>query len=184
MAIRKGRVDDIPAFEYIDKLCFPKTIRYSRFDFLYYFFKKNVFTLVFEEDGRAQAFLIADLKSPTDGHIISIDVHPSFRRSGLGRKLMDEAERIFDELGIDQVSLEVHESNVIAQLFYTDMGYRLERKLFNYYHSGHGLRMAKSLKATKKETGAVKVEKGGEPEAEVDEKVTQTTLTTYQMIHR
>jgi hypothetical protein len=64
------------------------------------------------------------------------------------------------------------------------MGYRLERKLFNYYHSGHGLRMAKSLKATKKETGAVKVEKGGEPEAEVDEKVTQTTLTTYQMIHR
>jgi ribosomal-protein-alanine N-acetyltransferase len=145
MAVRKGRIDDIPAFEYLDKLCFPQTIRYSRFDFLYYFFKKNVMTLVLEDERKVYGFLIADLKSPTEGHIVTIDVHPTYRRNGLGRQLMIEAERIFIDLGLQKVDLEVHESNVIAQIFYSKLGYRLEKKLFKFYHSGHGLRMVKLL---------------------------------------
>ncbi|UCH88706.1 MAG: GNAT family N-acetyltransferase [Thermoplasmata archaeon] len=179
MAIRKGRVEDIPAFEYIDKLCFPQTIRYSRFDFIYYFFKNNVFTLVCEEGRRIQAFMIADVKSTEEGHIISIDVHPNYRRKGLGRNLMDEAEKIFMKLGIQRVTLEVHESNVLAQLFYSDMGYRLEKKLYNYYHSGHGLQMSKMLVAVKPEE-----KEEVEPivvEAKSEQAQKQMTLERYQL---
>jgi ribosomal protein S18 acetylase RimI-like enzyme len=123
MAIRKGQIEDIPKFESLDRLCFPDSVRYSRFDFLYYFFKKDVFTIVSENGRKIHAFLIADLKTSEVGHIISIDIHPSFRRAGLGTKLMAEAERIFNELGVKKIVLEVHEDNVIAQLFYSNLGY-------------------------------------------------------------
>lgn len=145
MAIRKGSVEDIPAFEFIDKLCFPQSLRYSRFDFIYYFFKKNVVTFVIEEEKKVQGFIIADVKSPEVGHVISIDIHPFWRRSGLGSDLMAEVEGFFREMGIRKVILEVHESNVIAQMFYSNLGYRITQKLYNYYHSGHGMLMSKVI---------------------------------------
>jgi ribosomal-protein-alanine N-acetyltransferase len=145
MNIRKGTVEDIPAFEYLDNLCFPETMRYSRFDFIYYFFRSNVFTLVAEDDEGIHAFLIADIKSPNEGHIATIDVHPSFRRQGLGKALMDRSETIFKEAGAPRIVLEVHENNVAAQLFYSELGFRIDRRLEKYYYSGNGMRLAKKI---------------------------------------
>lgn len=179
MAIRRGRVDDIPAFEYLDKLCFPQTIRYSRFDFIYYFFKKNVFTLVSEKDRQLNAFLIADLKSATEGHIISIDVHPDLRRSGLGRKLMAEAEKIFTDMGIEHVILEVHESNVIAQMFYSELGYKMKQKLNKYYHSGHGMQMVKDIMPIPVEVPEAKVIRTSTEPVSSDPR--QKTLASFEL---
>jgi ribosomal-protein-alanine N-acetyltransferase len=145
MDIRKGKVEDIPAFEYLDNLCFPKTTRYSRFDFIYYFFRNNAFSIVAEDDEGIHAFLIADIKPPNDGHIVTIDVHPSYRRKGLGKALMNESEKNFKEAGAPRIVLEVHENNVAAQLFYSNLGYRIDRRLDNYYYSGNGLRLAKMI---------------------------------------
>lgn len=145
MVIRKGSIEDIPAFEYIDDLCFPQWMRYSRYDFVYYFFKKNVFVLVSEDDEGVHGFIIADIRSVDDGHIITIDVHPDHRRKKLGTYLMAEVEVIFREQGVKKAILEVHRDNLPAQLFYSNLGYRIEKQLDNYYHSGHGLKLAKKL---------------------------------------
>jgi ribosomal-protein-alanine N-acetyltransferase len=145
MDIRRGKVEDIPAFEYLDNLCFPRILRYNRFDFIYYFFRNNVFSLVAEDDEGVHAFLIADIKPPNDGHIVTIDVHPTYRRQGLGKALMDKSERIFKETESPRIVLEVHENNIPAQLFYSNLGFRIEQRLDNYYYSGNGLRLAKKI---------------------------------------
>ena len=145
MDIRKGNIEDIPSFEYLDNLCFPQTLRYSRYDFIYYFFRKSVFSLVAEDAEGIHAFLIADIRPPDDGHIATIDVHPSYRRRGLGKSLMDESEKIFKDVGVPRIVLEVHENNVPAQLFYSDIGFRIDRRLENYYYTGNGMRLAKKI---------------------------------------
>jgi len=145
MDIRKGTLEDIPAFEYLDNLCFPATFRYNRFDFLYYFFRSNVFSLVAEDLDGISGFLIADTKPPNDGHIVTIDVHPQYRKKGVGKALMHESEKIFRNAGAPKILLEVHEDNMIAQIFYSKLGFKIDKRLDNYYFSGNGLRLVKKL---------------------------------------
>ena len=158
MNIRKGRIEDIPTFEYLDDLCFPSWMRYSRYDFVYYFFKKDIFVLVAEDEDGIHGFIIADLRTPEVGHIITIDIHPDYRRMKLGTDLIAEVEDIFRELGMKKVILEVHQDNLPAQLFYSNIGYRIEKQLKNYYHSGHGILLGKSLELSDERKGAMVVQ--------------------------
>ena len=50
--------------------------------------------------------------------ILSIAVHPGHAGSGLGRWLMQEAERVAREKGFEAMDLSVHPDNVVAVQFY------------------------------------------------------------------
>ena len=66
--------------------------------------------------------------------------------------------------------------DVIAQIFYSEIGYRLEKKLSRYYHSGDGLLLAKAISA---DGHMVKDQRVISPEGtDVETQTEQATLIT------
>ncbi|MBP3370477.1 MAG: ribosomal protein S18-alanine N-acetyltransferase [Clostridia bacterium] len=58
-----------------------------------------------------------------EGQITNICVHPEYRRSGIGRALMDSLEDYSRRNGIIYLSLEVRESNLAARTLYAGCGW-------------------------------------------------------------
>lgn len=71
-----------------------------------------------------------------DLHVLKIGVAPGFRRQGLGRRLMESAERHVESQGGESVTLEVRESNAEARVLYRGMGYRWVGTRPRYYPDG------------------------------------------------
>jgi ribosomal protein S18 acetylase RimI-like enzyme len=81
--------------------------------------------LVLEADDR----LIGSVMVGYEGHrgwINYLVVHPDHRGRGLGRVLMDEAERRLGALGCPKVNLQVRSSNRSAVDFYRRIGYSVD----------------------------------------------------------
>lgn len=79
------------------------------------------------------------------GHILTIDISPTYRRRGIGQRLLQEMEKIFREKGVKTSHLEVREDNVAAINLYTKLGYKKIGKLDNYYGKKHGTCFRKVL---------------------------------------
>jgi ribosomal protein S18 acetylase RimI-like enzyme len=81
--------------------------------------------LVGEIDGR----LVASVMAGYEGHrgwLNYLAVDPTFRRRGLGRSLVAEAERRLAELGCPKVNLQVRSPNAGAIEFYRRIGYAVD----------------------------------------------------------
>jgi ribosomal protein S18 acetylase RimI-like enzyme len=81
--------------------------------------------LVLDDDGR----LIGSVMVGYEGHrgwVNYLAVHPDRRRQGLGRLLMDAAERRLRDLGCPKVNLQVRASNEAAKDFYRRIGYSVD----------------------------------------------------------
>jgi ribosomal protein S18 acetylase RimI-like enzyme len=63
---------------------------------------------------------------PAEDHLLisNIAVHPSAQSNGIGRRLMDFAERQAIEAGLGLLTLYTHETMVENIAFYTRLGYR------------------------------------------------------------
>ncbi|HEY7644789.1 MAG TPA: GNAT family N-acetyltransferase, partial [Hyphomicrobiales bacterium] len=73
-------------------------------------------------------------------------VAPPYRRSGLGRRLLEWLEKCAVVAGIFKVTLEVREGNEGARLFYERMGYRTLSHHPGYYQGiESALRMGRNL---------------------------------------
>jgi ribosomal protein S18 acetylase RimI-like enzyme len=73
--------------------------------------------------------LIGSVMVGYEGHrgwVNYLAVHPGHQRQGLGRLLMDEAERRLRELGCAKVNLQIRTSNKAAAEFYRRMGYAVD----------------------------------------------------------
>lgn len=73
---------------------------------------------------------------PTEVHISTIAVHPSWRRKGLGELLLLTAMEQALELKVSVVSLEVRASNQVAQNMYRKYGFRFKNVHPRYYRDG------------------------------------------------
>ncbi len=79
--------------------------------------------LVACSDGR----LIATVMAGYDGHrgcINYLAVHPDHQRTGIGRSMMDEAEKHLRSLGCPKINLQVRSSNKIVIDFYKRIGFK------------------------------------------------------------
>lgn len=65
-----------------------------------------------------------------DGHIISIAVHPNYRRRGIGTALL---RKVFTSPCIKKAWAEVRRSNSVAQAFYLKLGFKITGIIPNYY---------------------------------------------------
>ncbi|MHA7848471.1 GNAT family N-acetyltransferase [Serratia sp. D1N4] len=72
-------------------------------------------------DGVIRAFAMADAANAT---VFALFVEPGFERQGIGRKLMDEAEKWLAEMGCVQIWLETdRNTGVRANGFYRHIGW-------------------------------------------------------------
>ncbi len=81
--------------------------------------------LVGEIDGRVVAGVMAGYEGHR-GWINYLAVDPAFRRRGLGRALMAEAERLLRAAGCPKISLQVRTSNAAVAAFYRDLGFAVD----------------------------------------------------------
>ena len=83
----------------------------------------NLLVLVVDDE------LVGSVMVGYEGHrgwINYLAVHPGHQRRGLGRVLMDEAERRLRELGCAKVNLQIRASNSAAVEFYRHIGYTVD----------------------------------------------------------
>jgi ribosomal protein S18 acetylase RimI-like enzyme len=79
--------------------------------------------LVAESEGRAVASVMVGYEGHR-GWINYLAVEPALRRSGLGRRLMAEAEQILRAAGCPKISLQVRRANGDVLAFYDRLGFR------------------------------------------------------------
>ncbi len=83
-------------------------------------------------DGKIQGFISARLITP-GVEVLNIAVLPELRKQGIGKKLL---QTVFEQAVWDEASeswLEVRESNLTAQNFYSRQGYKIVGRRKNYY---------------------------------------------------
>jgi ribosomal-protein-alanine N-acetyltransferase len=140
--IREFRRSDFLRLWEIDQKCFAPGISYSQPELLFYMRRPNAFTLVAEKTASGNGhrvevigFIVAEGGTQT-GHIITIDVLPEARRSGLGSRLMEEAEQRLRAAGCRAVVLETAVDNAAALAFYKRHQYFLVKTIPRYYATG------------------------------------------------
>ena len=149
--LRTHRPQDRRRLLEIDQLCFVSGISYTEEELEFFLARSSAITLVAEEKGSVAGFIIADRvrsrrAATLIGHIITIDVLPEARRSGLGSRLLSAAEQALKKAGCENVSLEVAVDNAPALSFYKRHGYAVLKVLPRYYlDSIDGLLMGKKL---------------------------------------
>ncbi len=81
------------------------------------------------------------------GHIMSVAVHPDYRKRGIGRELLSRTMEILWENEAAELRLEVRRSNRLAREMYGRYGFREERVLPGYYSDGEdGILMVRTRK--------------------------------------
>jgi len=124
MIIRRCTEDDIERVYEIEKLSFPHP--YPKIFFYHYL---GDFFFVIEKQGEIAGYIIADVKRNL---IVSVAVHPSYRKQGYGKMLMKHAISYMK----GEIILQVRKSNRGAIYFYEKMGFRRKGELKSYYMDG------------------------------------------------
>ena len=109
--------------------------------------KGNATTLIDVENGRPRGYaLVLFNKGTSLARLYSIVVHPDFRGTGLGLKLLEAAEKDALENDCVAMRLEVRKDNTTAVRLYQEHGYRLFDTVPDYYDDhAEALRFEKSL---------------------------------------
>ena len=143
-SIRDYRKEDFETLWRIDQQCFAPGISYSRPELLGYIRLYGSFTLMAEsaKEGEASAtpeivgFLVATANRRGVGHIITIDVLPVARRSGVGSRLLALAEDRLRAAHCSTVRLETAVNNTSALAFYKRHNYLVVKTIPRYYPDG------------------------------------------------
>ena len=130
--IRDYQPSDFAALHKLDQQCFPPGISYSKFSLQYFLSLPSADCLVAEEGKKIAGFLLAESNPPV-AHIITLDVSPDYRRTGLGTKLLEEIENHFRFNDVHSVLLETAVDNQSGIAFWQHHGYRTEAVLKRYY---------------------------------------------------
>lgn len=93
------------------------------------------FFLVCLMEGKVVGYIVASLESG-EGHILSLAVHPGYRRRGVGSALLTKTLTLMRDSGAWQVKLEVSENNVPALGFYKSHGFKVAGRIKSYYEDG------------------------------------------------
>jgi ribosomal-protein-alanine N-acetyltransferase len=88
---------------------------------------------------RIAGFVVGALEDTGEnvyGHLCNFAVSPDFQHKGIGTALMRRVEQQFALERATGAQLEVRESNLRAQQFYTRLGYRSVFQIGGYYANG------------------------------------------------
>jgi len=143
MKVRAAELADLSKIIEIESLCFPKETAFPSEMFAYLI--RYAITLAAFEDSRMTGFIIGFASGDT-GFIYTLDVHPDYRRKGVGSMLIRTIEdRLFSQ-GSKHIRLEAAIKNPAALELYRKAGYHEKELLRNYYGRGkNAVRMWKEL---------------------------------------
>lgn len=133
---REAVPSDLERLWHLDRLCFEPGIAYSR-RVLQRFLDLPRAVCVVAEIGPALCGFALAYPQPLDlAHVVTLDVHPSYRRRGLGRRLIESVLERSAAAGAKRAVLEVDVRNSGAIAFYRVLGFRESGRLTSYYGPG------------------------------------------------
>ncbi len=130
--IRSAVPADAPRLITIERRCFSDP--WSEASFREALGAAWTFGLVAETDRQVVGYLIARELAGA-GEILNVAVAPEARRQGVGRTLLDEGLRVLRRRAVEEVFLEVRESNRSAQALYLAIGFRPVGQRAGYYRN-------------------------------------------------
>ena len=101
-------------------------------DFIRCLRQRNCIGMVAEQDQCVVGFMIYELHK-TRLHILNFAVHSEFRRSGVGLQMVQKLIGKLSPQRRTKILLEVRETNLSAQLFFRDTGFRATSVLRDFY---------------------------------------------------
>ena len=150
-AVREAVPADLDHIVMVEEACFPGPKAYSRRQLKYLLERANSTCLV-ETDGKTLRGFVIILyrKRAKIAGIETLNVDPAFRGKGIASRLLRAAEEDMKRWGRQRSRLEVAEGNLPAKRLYHKIGYRVIKRLDNYYQfapygSRTALRMVKNL---------------------------------------
>src|SRR5436190_6750245 len=94
--------------------------------------QRNCIGMVAEQGERVVGFMIYELHK-AKLHILNFAVSPAFRRVGVGGQMVSKLISKLSSHRRTRITLEVRETNLPAQLFFSRQGFRAVRVLRSYY---------------------------------------------------
>jgi ribosomal-protein-alanine N-acetyltransferase len=101
-------------------------------DFLRCLRQRNCIGMVAEQGEKVVGFMIYELHK-SKLHILNFAVGPLQRRSGVGAQMVSKLISKLSSHRRTRITLEVRETNLAAQLFFRQQGFRAVRVLRSYY---------------------------------------------------
>jgi ribosomal-protein-alanine N-acetyltransferase len=144
--IRPAKKEDLPAILELEKICFKEETFHKR-QIKYLLLKARSLILVASHESNIVGSIIILLrKHISNARIYSLNVHPSYRRTGIGSLLIDHSENLLAKMGYRNLTLEAGVNNIAARNLYTLKGFSVVRKIEKYYKNGNdALRFIKKL---------------------------------------
>jgi len=131
--IRPATLDDIPRLVEIEKACF-ESDRLNRRNFRYMLTKGHAETLVAEQEGRIEGYVMVLFHRGTSlARLYSIAVSGGARRSGLGRELVAATEAVALAHDCIYMRLEIRVDNTPSLQMFERLGYQQFGRFFQYY---------------------------------------------------
>ena len=153
LKIRSSNPSDVDTIASMEKLCFEAHLQYGSsilFNILnsakYISLTAN---LIQEGNGKIAGCAIGerDQDKTNLGRIVLIIVDPELQRNNIGAELLSALEeKLGTMFGIELFELQVHYKNEKALFFYQKNGYRISKRIRNYYErSEHAFLMDKKI---------------------------------------
>jgi len=143
--IREYRQADMPLIHALDAVCFPPDVAFSRPELQFFVSHRDFVTRIAETNGGIVGFAVGRFVEPASAHVLTLDVAPSARRSGIGTALMEVLHAEFCRMGAAASFLEVDVANDAARRFYEGLDYRYLELLPDYYPRSDAFRMMRQL---------------------------------------
>jgi len=121
---------DMPEVLDIENRCFE--FPWFEEDFIRCLRQRNCIGMVAEHEERVVGFMIYELHK-TRLHILNFSVHPDFQRAGVGSQMIAKLVSKLSFQRRTRVLLEVRETNLDAQIFFRNNGFRATSVLREYY---------------------------------------------------
>ncbi len=134
--IRHAKKEDLNDLFALENICF-KEETFHKKQLEYLLLKARSMVLVASIDGSIAGSMIILLRDNiNNARIYSLNVHPEYRRKGLGSLFMDTALELLKKKGYKKITLEVGVNNRAAQNLYSSKGFHMDKMLSNYYKNG------------------------------------------------
>lgn len=134
--IRLANEEDLPLLLELEKICIKEEIfGDDQLRYLLLKAKSLVFVAAIDNNIVGSMFILLR-RYISNARIYILNVHPAYRRRGIGGSLMDAGLKFLKEKGFKKVTLETGINNQAALNLYISKGFSVDKTLSKYYSFG------------------------------------------------
>lgn len=117
----------------LDALCFPVPLNYPLAVMRRFVCQHGACLLRNWDGNRLTGFALFNSET---GEIITLDVHPEYRRRGIGKRLLDQAIALLRQKEVRVIFSQVATTNTPSLMLHLRAGFKIRRVLRGYYPDG------------------------------------------------